>query len=156
MKKNTYRLIAFRRRMINYFLRIFTLPGVKDEITRYSRVFMGEASRYSAGFKGEVVETKEAFAVLTKYIRKEKISRAEKKQFKHQIIGLLRGTGVVVPFMLIPLPFIGTLLLIIMDHLLLAMNIQILPASFYPEKKQDLLTTKGIEEDLEKAIAKGK
>ena len=142
--------------MINYFLRIFTLPGVRDEITRYARVFMGEASRYSAGFKGEAVETREAFAVLTKYIRKEKISRAEKKQFKNQMVDILRGTGVVVPFMLIPLPFIGTLLLIIVDHLLLAMNIQILPASFYPEKKQDLLTAKGIDEDLEKAIAKEK
>ena len=58
----------------------------------------------------------------------------------------------VVPVMLIPLPFISTLLLIIMDHLLLSMNIQILPSSFYPEKKQGLLTPEGVEEDLEKVV----
>jgi hypothetical protein len=43
-----------------------------------------------------------------------------------------------------------------MDHLLLSLNIQILPSSFYPEKKQGLLTTEGIEEDLEKEISKKK
>ena len=101
---------------------------------------MGEASRYSTGFKGEAIETKESFVILTKYIKREKITKAEKKQFKRQIIGLLKGTGVVVPIMLIPLPFVSTLLLIIMDHVLLSMNIQILPSSFYPEKKQGLLT----------------
>jgi len=39
-----------------------------------------------------------------------------------------------------------------MDHLLLSMNIQILPSSFYPEKKQGLLTPEGVEEDLEKVV----
>jgi hypothetical protein len=50
--------------------------------------------------------------------------------------------------MLIPLPFIGTLLLIIMDHLLLSMHIQLLPDAFYPKEKKDLLTPEGIEKDL--------
>jgi len=149
-------MITIRKRIINYLIRIFTLPKVKDEISRYAKGFMGEASRYSTGVKGEAIETKEAFNILTKYIRKEKITRAEKKQFKHQVVNLLKGTGVVLPVMLIPLPFIGTLLLIIMDHLLLSMNIQILPSSFYPEKKQGLLTTEGIETDLKKEISKGK
>jgi hypothetical protein len=58
--------------------------------------------------------------------------------------------------MLIPLPFISTLILIIMDHLLLSMNIHILPTSFYPEKKQGLLTTEGVEADLEKELSKEK
>ena len=52
--------------------------------------------------------------------------------------------------MLIPLPFISTLLLIIMDHLLLSMHIHLLPDSFYPKEKQDLLTPEGIEQDLKK------
>ena len=88
-----------RKRIINYLLHIFTLPKVKDEISRYAKGFMGEASRYSNGIKGEAIETKEAFVILTKYIKKEKISRSEKKQIKRQIIDLLKGTGVVVPFM---------------------------------------------------------
>ena len=143
---------SLRKRIIAYLLRIFTRPKVKDQIARYAKGFMGEASRYSSGFKGEAIETKESFIILTKYIKREKITKAEKKQFKHQIIGLLKGTGVVVPIMLIPLPFVSTLLLIIMDHVLLSMNIQILPSSFYPEKKLGLLTTEGVEEDLEKVV----
>jgi hypothetical protein len=113
---------------------------------------MGEASRYSSGLKGEAIESKESFIILTKYIKGERITKSEKKQFKQQVFDLLKSTGVVVPVMLIPLPFISTLLLIIMDHLLLSMNIRILPSSFYPEKKPGLLTTKGIEEDLEKIV----
>ena len=149
-------MVSVRKRIIAYFIRIFTLPKVKDEIGKYAKAFMGEAVRYSIGIKGEAIETKEAFVILTKYIRKEKISKAEKKQFKHQVFDLLKSTGVVLPMMLIPLPFISTLLLIIMDHLLLTMNIHILPASFYPEKKQGLLTTEVVEVDLEKEISKGK
>ncbi|MEI7982284.1 MAG: hypothetical protein WCI71_11575 [Bacteroidota bacterium] len=149
-------MISIRKRIINYFLRIFTVPKVKNEIARYAKGFKGEASRYSTGIKGEAIETKEVFFILTKYIRKEKISKAEKKKFKRLVIDLLKGTGVVVPVMLIPLPFISTLLLIIMDHLLLTLNIQILPSSFYPEKKQELLTTESIEKDFVNEISKGK
>jgi hypothetical protein len=53
-----------------------------------------------------------------------------------------------VPVMLFPAPFVGTLLLIIMDHLLLSMNIHLLPDSFYQKDKKDLLTTEGVENDL--------
>jgi hypothetical protein len=147
---------SIRKRIIGYLLRIFTHPKVKDQIAKYAKGFIGEASRYSSGFKGEAIGTKDAFFILTKYIKREKITKTEKKQFKRQILGLLKGTGVVVPVMLIPLPFISTLLLIIMDHLLLSMNIQILPHSFYPEKKQGLLTPEGVEEDLEKVVYKEK
>jgi hypothetical protein len=147
---------SIRKRIIAYLLRIFTHPKVKDQIAKYAKGFIGEASRYSSGIKGEAIETKESFIILTKYIKREKITKAEKKQFKRQVLGLLKGTGVVVPLMLIPLPFISTLLLIIMDHLLLSMNIKILPSSFYPVKKQRLLTTEGVEEDLEKVVYKEK
>jgi hypothetical protein len=143
---------SIRKRIIAYLLHIFTLPKVKERIARYAKVFTGEASRYSSGFKGEAIETKDAFIILTRYIKKEKITKAEKKQFGRQVVDLLKGTGVIVPVMLIPLPFISTLLLIIMDHLLLSMNIQILPSSFYPEKKEGLLTPEGVEEDLEKVV----
>ena len=143
---------SIRKRIIAYLLHIFTLPKVKEQIARYAKVFLGEASRYSSGFKGEAIETKDAFIILTRYIKKEKITKAEKKQFGRQVVDLLKGTGVIVPVMLIPLPFISTLLLIIMDHLLLSMNIQILPSSFYPERKQGLLTPEGVEEDLEKVV----
>jgi len=116
---------------------------------------MGEASRYSSGIKGEAIETKDAFFILTKYIKREKISKAEKKQFRLQVVDLLKGTGVVVPVMLIPLPFVSTLLLIIMDHLLLSMNIKLLPSAFYPEKKEGLLTPEGVEKDLERVENEG-
>jgi hypothetical protein len=151
-KEKIYKLAIIRRRIISYLLQIFTRPKVKNQIARYAKMFMGEASRYSSGFKGEAIETKESFIILTKYIKREKITKSEKKQFKEQVFDLLKSTGVVVPVMLIPLPFISTLLLIIMDHVLLSMNIRILPSSFYPEKKQGLLTTKGVEEDLEKIV----
>jgi hypothetical protein len=144
---------SIRKRIIEYLLRIFTTPKVKDQIARYARGFMGEASRYSSGFKGEAIETRDAFIILTKYIKREKITKAEKKQFREQVVDLLKSTGVIVPVMLIPLPFISTLLLIIMDHVLLSMNIKILPSSFYPEKKQGLLTPEGVEEDLEKVVS---
>jgi hypothetical protein len=147
---------SIRKQIIAYLLRIFTHPKVKDQIAKYAKGFMGEASRYSTGIKGEAIETKESFIILTKYIKREKITKAEKKQFKRQIIDLLKGTGVVVPVMLIPLPFISTLLLIIMDHLLLSMNIKILPSSFYPMKKHGLLTPEGVEEDLDKVVYKEK
>jgi hypothetical protein len=141
---------ALRKKIIAYFLGLFTLPRVKELIAGYAKMFLGEAGRYSTGIKAEAVETRETFIILTKYIKKEKITREEKKRFKRQAIDILRSSGVIVPVMLIPLPFISTLLLIIMDHLLLSMHIQLLPDSFYPKEKQDLLTPEGIEKDLKK------
>ena len=141
---------TLRKKIIAYFLGMFTLPRVKEVIAGSAKRFLGEAGRYSVGIKAEAVETKETFTILTKYIKKEKISREEKKKFKRYAIDILRSSGVIVPVMLIPLPFISTLLLIIMDHLLLSMHIQLLPDSFYPKEKQDLLTTEGIEHDLKK------
>ncbi|MCX6306653.1 MAG: LETM1 domain-containing protein [Bacteroidetes bacterium] len=141
---------SLRKKIIAYFLGLFTLPRVKELIGGYARMFLGEAGRYSTGIKAEAVDTRETFTILTKYIKKEKITREEKKKFKKQVIDILRSSGVIVPVMLIPLPFIGTLLLIIMDHLLLSMHIQLLPDSFYPKEKTGLLTPEGIEKDLKK------
>jgi hypothetical protein len=141
---------SLRHRIIAYFLHLFTIPRVKEVIGSYARMFIGEAGRYSAGIKAEAIESKVSFSVLTKYIKKEKITKLEKKRFKKQVIDILRSSGVIVPVMLIPLPFVSTLLLIIMDHLLLSMKIQLLPDSFYPKEKKELLTTEGIEKDLKK------
>ena len=141
---------ALRIRIISYLLSIFTLPRVKEAISGYARRFMEEAGRYSSGIKTEAIESRDTFLILTRYIRKDKLTREEKKRFKKQVIDILRSSGVMVPVMLIPLPFIGTLLLIIMDHLLLSMNIRLLPDAFYPKEKEDILTTKGIEKDLRK------
>ena len=141
---------TLRKKIIAYFLGLFTLPRVKELIAGYAKAFLGEAGRYSTGIKTEAVETKETFTILTKFIKKEKITREEKKKFKKQAIDILRSSGVMVPVMLVPLPFVGTLLLIIMDHLLLSMHIQLLPDAFYPPEKKDLLTPEGIENDLKK------
>ncbi len=143
----------FRKKVIAYFLNFFTIPRVKELIASYARLFIGEAGRYSAGVKTEALETRVTFITLTKYIRKEPITREEKKQFKIQVFDILRSSGVMVPVMLFPLPFVGTLLLIIMDHLLLSMNIRLLPDAFYPKEKKDLLTPEGIENDLKKENA---
>ena len=143
---------ALRTKIITYFLNLFTIPRVKEVIAGYARMFLGEAGRYSAGIRVEAVETKDTFTILSKYIKKEKISRDEKKQFKRQVFDILRSSGVMVPVMLFPLPFVGTLLLIIMDHLLLSMNIHLLPGSFYPREKKGLLTPEGIEKDLKEEI----
>ncbi len=53
-----YRLISFRRRIIKYLLRIFTHPKVKDQIAKYAKGFIGEASRYSSGIKGKQLKPK--------------------------------------------------------------------------------------------------
>lgn len=124
------------------------MPHVREEIAKYARAFMGEANRYQAGIKGEARGTKESFEILSRYIKKEKISREERKKFKRQVFEVLKSIGVIVPPMLIPLPFVGTILLVVMDHLLLSMNIHLLPPSFYPEKKEGLMTPKGVDEDL--------
>ena len=139
---------TIRKKIIAYFLNLFTLPRVKEVIAGYARLFLGEADRYSAGIRTEAVETKETFTILAKYIKKDKISREEKRKFKKQVFDILRSSGVMVPVMLFPLPVVGTLLLIIMDHLLLSMNIRLLPASFYPQDKKDILTPESIEKDL--------
>lgn len=145
-----------RRKMIRDLLVLFTLPGVRAEIARLARLFLQETTRYTGGIKGEAKETREAFQILTKYMKREKVSRAEKKQFVKQMIDLLRGTGVVVPVMLIPIPFVGTVLLIIVEHLLLSMNIQLLPSAFYQQPVKELLTPESIEQELEGAEAPDK
>jgi len=141
---------ALRKKIITYFLSLFTLPRVKEAVASYARMFLDEAGRYSTGIKTEALESVETFTILTRYIKQEKISKADKKKFKKHAVDILRSSGIMVPVMLIPLPFIGTLLLIIMDHLLMSMNIHLLPDSFYPKEKNDLLTPKGIEDDLKK------
>ena len=119
-------------------------------------MFLGESSRFTSGMKGEAIETKESFLILAKYLRQEKLTGAEKKRFKKQTLNILKSAGVVVPVMLIPLPFISTLLLIIMDHVLKSMNIQILPSAFYNTEKKDVLTIEGIRRDLRKIIFRKK
>jgi hypothetical protein len=141
---------TLRKKIITYFLALFTLPRVKEIIAGSAKIFLGEAGRYSTGIKTEAIETRETFTILTKYIRKEQITREEKKKFKRQVADILRSSGIMVPVMLIPLPFVGTLLLIIMDHLLLSMHIHLLPEAFYQKDQKDLLTPEGIEKDLKK------
>ena len=119
-------------------------------------MFLGESSRFTSGMKGEAIETKESFLILAKYLKNENLTSAEKKRFKKQTLNILKSAGVVVPVMLIPLPFISTLLLIIMDHVLISMNIQILPAAFYNTEKKDILTVEGIRKELKRIIFRKK
>ena len=152
IKKYLLGVRSFRSWIVNYLLNLFRLPRVGEEVGKLAGAFANEAGRFSTGLKGEALETRETFAILSKYIKKERISRAEKKHFKKNVINMLKGTGVVVPVMLIPLPFVSTLLLILMDHLLLSMNIRILPSSFYPAEPKELLTREAVDKDLEKTI----
>lgn len=140
-----------RRKMIRDLLALFSLPRVRIEMARVARVFLQETNRYSGGITGEAKETKEAFHILTKYMKREAISPAEKKQFVKQMIDLLKGSGVVVPVLLIPLPFVGTVLLIIAEQLLLSMNIQLLPSAFYPHTSMELMTPEAVEKELKEA-----
>lgn len=103
--------------------KIISVPKVKEEIKRYAH-----------GFKGEAKESKEAFLILEKYMKKEPVTQEEKEFFKEQTLDLLKGVGVVLPVQLIPLPFVSTILLIVMERIMLSMNIKILPSSFYTEK----------------------
>jgi hypothetical protein len=152
IKRQLIGIKSFRSWIIGYLLRLFTMPRVGEEMGKLAGRFVNEAGRFSTGLKGEAAETKDAFYILAKYIRKEPIGKAEKKQFKKQVVNILKGTGVVIPVMLIPLPFVSTLLLVLMDHLLLSMNIRILPSSFYPPENKELMTREGVERDLEQTV----
>ena len=132
--------------------------AIKDQTIKYSEnIKIGtvkcasdvkdESKRYLKGVKGEAVETKEAFLILAKYMKKEDITKEEKKIFCDQMVDLLKAVGIVLPLQLIPLPFVSTLLMIVLDHTLQMMHIQILPSSFYPPKS-DLLTPEAIKTDL--------
>ena len=106
---------------------IFSLPHVKEELKRYAN-----------GFKGECKESKEAYFILQKYVKKEELTDEEKKLFKEQTIDILKGVGVVLPLQLIPLPFVSTILLIVVEKTLLGMGIKILPSSFYEKDIKDI------------------
>lgn len=147
---------SLHTRFITYFIGIFSLPNVRETVAASARLFAGEAGRMTTGIKGEAHETRALFLTLSRYMRKEKLTRAERKEFKRQVLNLLKGAGVVVPVMLIPLPFVSTLLLILMDHLLRTLHIQILPSSFYPTDRKNLLTKEGVESDLKQVIRPGK
>jgi len=54
------------------------------------------------------------------------------------MLDILKGIGVVLPTQLIPLPMVGTLLLIVMEYTLKSMGIKILPSSFYDDDKKKL------------------
>ena len=140
----------FPTSVIDYFLHLFSLPHVREEVAKYARIFKGEATRFTTGMKGEAVETRDSFIILSKYLKKEKLTGVEKKQFKKQTINMLKCAGVVVPVMLIPLPFVSTLLLILMDHLLLSLNIRILPDSFYQKERKEVLTRQGVLRELKR------
>jgi hypothetical protein len=152
LKKILIGFTAFRQWLINYLLDIFRLPKVGEEMAVLAKRFQQEAGRLSSGVKGEAAGTRDMFITLTRFMKHEKLSRTEKRLFKKQVVNILKGTGVVIPVMLIPLPFVSTLLLILMDHLLLSMKIRILPSSFYPEERRDLMTPGSIETDLHRSL----
>lgn len=104
---------------------IFSLSHVKEEV-----------KRYMTGFKGEARNTKEAYFIFEKYVKREDITDEEKKIFKDQMIDLLKSVGVVVPFQLIPLPFVSTILMMLTEQVANEMDIKILPSSFY--KKEEI------------------
>jgi len=106
--------------------KILTLPHVKKELRRYVN-----------GFKGEGKETKEAFLILGKYMMDENITDEEKEFFKDQTLDILKGIGVILPIQFIPLPFVSTILLIVMDYTMKSMGIKILPSSFYEKDEKD-------------------
>ncbi len=147
---------SIRKHIIGYWLGVFRLPKVRNEMARYALAFSEEATRYTSGIRGEAAETREMFLILARYIRKERLSREDKSKFKTQVIDILKGVGVVVPPMLIPLPFVGTLLLVIMDQLLLSLHIKILPSSFYPDRRRGIMTPEGIEEEFVKQFPERK
>lgn len=144
------KLKPFQKRLICYLLKLFTEPRTKNLVTHYARVFGKETSRYATGIKSEARETKDAFAILVRYMKREPITVAQKRQFSKQMIDLLRGSGVILPFMLIPLPFVGTILLVIVEQLMLSQNIKILPSAFYQEKPKELLTPEAVIQEVGK------
>jgi hypothetical protein len=152
LKKILIGFTAFRQWIINYLLAIFRHPKVGEEMATLAKRFQQEAGRLSSGVKGEAAGTRDMFITLTRFMKQEKLTRSEKRLFKKQVFNILKSTGVVVPVMLIPLPFVSTLLLILMDHLLLSMKIRILPSSFYPAERGDLMTPDSIETDLHRSL----
>lgn len=117
----------------NYIeIKIWKLKSFYDIlITKLTPYIKQEYTRYSNGIKGEYKETKEAFEIFNKYTRKEKLTDEEKTIFKDQMIDILKSVGVVLPTQLLPLPLVGTFLLIVMEHVFEKIGVKILPSSFY-------------------------
>jgi hypothetical protein len=144
------KLKPFQKRLVCYLLNLFTKPKTRERVIQHAKNFEKEAVRYTSGLKGEALETKNAFGTLIRFMKREPISKAEKRVFSKQMIDLLKGTGVVLPFMLIPLPFVGTVLLVIVEQLMLSQNIKILPSAFYPKKPDELLTPEAVIQEVGK------
>lgn len=75
-----------------------------DKIKIEFKIFLEKASN-------EVDETKEAGVILKRHVAGEEITEEEREKVREQIIDLLKGVGIAVPFALIPgasvvLPFL--------------------------------------------------
>ena len=81
----------------------------------------------------EITSVNNAMVKQAAKFQQKKYRDEEKKFFKDQMVDLLKGVGIVLPLQLIPLPFVSTILLIIVEKTMLSMGIKVLPSSFYNE-----------------------
>lgn len=110
-----------------------------------------EVKRYVFGSKQEFKETGQYFRILyTRYKKGEKLTKEEKKFLLRQSVDILKIIGLVIPFQVlfpVPLPMVGTTILIILEYVFRKMGIKILPDAYYKDYKEPNL--KKVEEFIE-------
>jgi len=84
------------------------------------------------GIKNEAKETKEASQLIRKHLNGNKLTKEEIKIVREQFYDILRGAGIGIPFMLIPM---GSLLIPLMLKLSAKLGVELLPSSFRKEKQ---------------------
>lgn len=95
-----------------------------------------ELIRFLKGFKGEINETGTAGNIFGKYIKGKKLTTEEKIFFGKQMKDVLKSVAIGVPYYLLPLPFVGTISLVLLDRLFAKHGKQFLPSSFYNQEKE--------------------
>jgi hypothetical protein len=96
---------------------------IKPEIKKF-RLFLKD---FLSRLKQEGEETSEAYKILVRYTKGEKISKEDCDKFKTQMIDVLKLLGLGIPYILIPG---STLLLALLVSIARKYKIDILPSSF--------------------------
>ena len=111
--------------------------NVKSEVKRYLYGSKTEFKETGKFFKIGAKHTKNKFVDLfLKHKKGEKLTKEEKKFLYRQSIDILKIVGLVIPFQVlfpIPVPMIGTTILILLEYIFRKMGINILPDAYYAD-----------------------
>lgn len=140
-----------------FIIESFSTPAfiILKKFKKNSRIIFdekikSEVKRYIKGSKTEFKESGEFIKLFRKYMKREKLSKKEKKFLIYQGVDILKMIGIVIPFQVLfplPVPMVGTVILILLEYVFRKMGIKILPNAFYEKEKPEL--NKQVEEYIE-------